>query len=667
VDLQTQWYLAAGLGALAMGAGALLGARGRQRNQIFSLFCCALALWNLAKVAELSGVALPLAWHVVFLLGACAAAAAAVHFILLVGGPSGEPFRPAVPWIYAAAAALWLSAWTPAYRHQPAWNLAALGVFACMILIGLRVLRRHMRSLPPGLHRNAARTMTAGAAVGALGALSDLLPRGSTGLLKVGPVAVLFFLLVFCGVLLRYRFLDMQQFLTEVLAIVVGAFVAGMLLHAVILLFGGGILPLFVTLLLLIAARGPVWRALLLGLRWLLGPGDPVAQALVAVSRELPQAREPAELWAAIDSGLKDLPGNLRVDIYLRGAASDSFKPQFSSGEESAAAEIRGDAALPRLLESRRCPLTRQSLEEESTETRGERRQRAIAALAQMQALRADLAVPLLRGGFLAGWIAFEGERLQHYPWAELAATFQAVGNQALANLDRIEALAQARRREALAAVGEMAAGLAHEIRNPLGAIHGAAQILSSGTDAARSREMLTVIEEETGRLGRVMGQFLEYARPAPGRREPVDVAELARGVLRSASASGLDLRAEVRVSSEASRALGDPDQIQRAFANLVRNASDAAGPGGMLRIHVGKDGSGKITVRFEDNGPGIPPEEIPRLFQPFHTTKATGTGLGLALVHRIVEAHGGEIRVEGRQGLGAAFTIALPAASEAA
>jgi len=177
---------------------------------------------------------------------------------------------------------------------------------------------------------------------------------------------------------------------------------------------------------------------------------------------------------------------------------------------------------------------------------------------------------------------------------------------------------------------------------------------------------MLEVIQDETGRLGRVVGDFLDYARPAPPHREPVDVAELTRRVLLSASAAGLGLRAELQVTSEATRALGDPDQLQRAFANLVQNASDAAGPGGLLRIEVGRDGSGRITIRFQDNGPGIPPEQMARLFQPFHTTKPGGTGLGLALVHRVVETHGGELSVDGRPGLGAAFTLALPGAAEA-
>ncbi|MBI1950892.1 MAG: hypothetical protein HYS34_05955, partial [Acidobacteria bacterium] len=411
----------------------------------------------------------------------------------------------------------------------------------------------------------------------------------------------------------------------------------------------------------------PIWRALLSGFRSLLGGGDPVAQALVAVSGGLHVAQAPGEVWKAFDAGLKRLPGNLRIEIVLRRAPAEPFRLAYRSDPDAATSRTEIDRGLPALLERERSPVTRRFLEVEATETWGERRERAAAALAQLEESRAELAVPLLRGDILAGWIAIAGEHLREFPSAEMAAAFLAVGNQALAGLDRIEAQAEARRREALAAVGEMAAGLAHEVRNPLGAIHGAAQVLSTGADAGQTREMLEVIQEETGRLGRVVGDFLDYARPGSPRRQAVDVAELARRVLRAAEIAGMKLRADLRVGDGAARALGDPDQLQRAFTNVVRNAAEATGPGGLLRVEIGRDEAGRITVRFEDNGPGIPPEQVARLFQPFHTTKPGGTGLGLALVHRVVEAHGGTLGVEGRPGLGAVFTIALPPAKEAA
>jgi signal transduction histidine kinase len=172
---------------------------------------------------------------------------------------------------------------------------------------------------------------------------------------------------------------------------------------------------------------------------------------------------------------------------------------------------------------------------------------------------------------------------------------------------------------------------------------------------------MLGVIREETARLERVVGEFLDYARPASPRREPVDLADAARRVARDAGLAGLDVRIDLDVEPETPPAAGDPDQIRRVFENLVRNAAQATGPGGTLRIRIASSG-GRVTARFEDDGPGIPDDRLASLFQPFQTTRVGGTGLGLALVHRIVEAHAGEIEVDGRPGIGAVFTLTFPA-----
>jgi two-component system sensor histidine kinase HydH len=238
-----------------------------------------------------------------------------------------------------------------------------------------------------------------------------------------------------------------------------------------------------------------------------------------------------------------------------------------------------------------------------------------------------------------------------------------AVGQQAADALDRIAAQEIARRRESLAALGELSAGLAHEVRNPVAAIRGAAQ--ASGPDATPEQrgEMLEVIEEETARLERVVREFLDYARPTPPRREAVTVERVVQRVVQGAALAGWTLETRIDVAPETPDVLADPDQLQRVFENLVRNTWEATGPGGRLHIDIRPAGANLVATRFEDNGPGIAPERLQHIFTPFHTTKPSGTGLGLALVHRVVEAHGGEVRAEGREGRGAAFTIVLAAA----
>jgi len=305
--------------------------------------------------------------------------------------------------------------------------------------------------------------------------------------------------------------------------------------------------------------------------------------------------------------------------------------------------------------------VSRSYLERERGESPREHGLRAGEALRRFDELDLRVAVPLIGGDRLAGWIGLGRSLGERYITAEVAAALQAVGQQALASLERIEALETARRKESLAAVGELAGGLAHEVRNPVAAIRGAAQALGPAATDAQREEMLEVIAEETERLGRFAGEFLEYGRPASPRREPVDLARTARGSIRGLEASGLRLAVELDCAEDVPLLPADPDQLHRVFDNLIRNAAEAAGEHGKLRIEIRRAEHGLVSTRFEDNGPGIPPEEIRLLFQPFHSAKPGGTGLGLALVHRIVEAHGGEIRVEGRPGIGASFTVLLP------
>ena len=214
---------------------------------------------------------------------------------------------------------------------------------------------------------------------------------------------------------------------------------------------------------------------------------------------------------------------------------------------------------------------------------------------------------------------------------------------------------------EKLAGIGRLAAGVAHEINNPLGVILGYARLLGKGATGALAED-LGVIEQETRRCQEIVDGLLDLSRPMKQPAEPVDLRELADEVVsRLAEADQLG-GARVSVDGGAS-VEGQGKKLRQVLVNLVRNAVDAAGAGGRVEVHIGRrDGSVELSVI--DSGPGISAVARARLFEPFFTTKPRGTGLGLAVSQAIARAHGGSIDAGAAPGGGACFTLRLPAAA---
>jgi signal transduction histidine kinase len=663
MDLTAQLHVAAGIGAIGLGGAALLRDPSRRRNRLFAALCGSLVVWTLGVALGRTSLAPDFPWDRIYLLGSCLAAPLSLHLALILAGARRPIWTVLLVAAYGAALGVWIAAWFQGDDGRPlSWIVAAIVVLGGILLTAVGLLLNVARTLPAGPERRAYRMIVAGGIVGVLGGLSDFVPRTGGGLPYVGPLAVLVFLLVVCAVVVRHRFLDVDTFLARAVALTIGAIVTALVYFAVARVAGARFLPFLAASVVILLLAGPLWRGILYGTRNLFSRPDPTADAFLEVSRRLPSAGTTSEVWSTLDEGRRVLPSQVRIDVFLEEGSDGPYVPRYRTRDEPAAPTVSRNDALAEILRQERCPLTRRYLEGEAREADALRRGRAAAALHALESREYQMAVPLLRGDALVGWIAAGGipERALT---AELAAAFLAVGSQAVASIDRLDALRDAQQRRALAAVGEMAAGLAHEIRNPLAAVHGAAQALGPDADPEQSREMLEVIREEAERLGRVVGEFLEYARAESTRREAVDLGELALKVARAAAAAGIGLEITVDAPAGAPAASADPEQVRRVFENLVRNAWEATGSGGTLRVVVEAGRPGQVQVRFEDNGPGIEDEEISRVFEPFHSTRAEGTGLGLALVHRVVDAHGGTVELEGRPGRGAAFTIRLPAA----
>ncbi len=223
------------------------------------------------------------------------------------------------------------------------------------------------------------------------------------------------------------------------------------------------------------------------------------------------------------------------------------------------------------------------------------------------------------------------------------------------------------RRSEQLAELGRVAAGLAHELRNPLASMSGSVELLRGGGGiGGEERRLLDIVLREAARLDQLVTRFLEWSRPAPPRREATDLSRLLDETLAVFRNDPGAAQVRLETDLEPAAAACDPDQMRQVIWNLLANAAQAMdGGGGRIRVSCAADAAG-VRVVVADDGPGIEPGDLPRLFEPFFTTKREGTGLGLATVQRIVDAHGGTVEVESWPGRGAAFTVRLPAASPA-
>lgn len=223
-------------------------------------------------------------------------------------------------------------------------------------------------------------------------------------------------------------------------------------------------------------------------------------------------------------------------------------------------------------------------------------------------------------------------------------------------------------RRERLAALGELSAVVAHEVRNPVTVIFNAVSTLRKQQVSPEASTLIEIVNEEAERLKRVVGELLDFARPrfpSVDAVAPLGLVESAVEAARGAHPGSAPVA--VTTEGEVPDLVGDEQLLRQALINLLTNALQAAGSDGHVRVRVRAEGSAATTVCFDvtDDGPGITPDVAERLFLPFFTTRASGTGLGLAIVKRIAEAHGGEVTWQPGDEQGVTFTLRVPLRKE--
>ncbi len=513
-----------------------------------------------------------------------------------------------------------------------------------------------------------------------LGAAVDpgQLSLATRGVALQGPIPP--FSAVFTGIALyflfhsvaSYRLLDLQELLSRAVIL---------LASAVVLLVVDGItfiwvdtftvypfhstFQLFLASLMFLAAYDPLRGSIsYLANRSLNARGQQLAEALDHLERRLPSV---ITANALVDELLDPLVASGRVpscSVYLWDPRIDAFRLAGARSPEDRA--LLPAVATHPFTDGFAAGQNWYRVDEVARRARSEPEYNEVYAL--MEAMDAHLSLPFRSSGAVLGWL-----NLTHEPWSDgfSVEELQRLGEVArlssvvLSNFEDFKALEQAQR---LAALGRMAAGLAHEIRNPLAGVKGAAQYLQHEQLPTASKEMLQVIIDEVNRLDIVVSQFLDYARPFELQVRPEYVNALVAHALAVLRAQGLPERVVVDedLAGDIPRVMVDAPRLSQVLLNLLKNALEAMPDGGTLtvrtRTRTGRGGAPEVEIAIADTGVGIAAEDLDNLFIPFFTTKRGGTGLGLPICQRIVEAHGGELDVTSRSGQGSTFLVRLPA-----
>jgi len=388
-------------------------------------------------------------------------------------------------------------------------------------------------------------------------------------------------------------------------------------------------------------------------------------EKVARLTRALRQAAEEPEERVLVGSIEEE---SVRLDRIFR----DRIVPAVLRGEHGSVQEEHGHAQLvvtriqdltQALVERFEASIRRVRAEVEEVE----RRTRGILVALLVAAPVVAVAVSVVIGRSVAGPVARLEQGAARIAAGDLETRIEVRGAPELEALaERWNAMTGALKEhqdrlvesEKLAGIGRLAAGVAHEINNPLGVILGYAKLLRKRAEPAAAED-LAVIEEETLRAKEIVDGLLDLSRLLPAGTEQVDLRALSDEVVSRLREARLLEGVNVSVEGAASAA-GHPEKLRQVLVNLVRNAAEAAGDGGRLSVAVAeRDGSAVVSVA--DSGPGIPPEGRARLFEPFFTTKPGGTGLGLAVSRAIARAHGGDLVAEAPDGGGARFALRLP------
>jgi len=696
MDIRTQTTLLASIVATALGLSLVLRS-GRARvltaYAVFAFAAGAFYLSDFLRSVFLSGglVGWPVRVAIgVRLLSAAIMPSAALGFFLeFLGGQSQGRRTTRRVAIFSVVLGLTVAV-TPLATSAVGRAVVAVWSFGTMLL-SLSLLVRRVRRSDSKTERARLTYLAIGAAAALLFTALDGLATLGLPFPTLGPVVTTLYLFFLAQTLLRLRLMDLHELLGKVASqTVLAVMLAAVFLVLTAWVKGNTSLYLFNTVLaafvigiLLEPLRAKVEAQVV---HIFFRERSELLRSLAALRTRLANVIDPGEATAVILDALEETRRVTHASVYLLAEDRPGFQRLNFRGPEPVpfldAAAARG---LLSAAASGQKALLQENLERRIIEMRTrtaegrrsrEELKRTLDTRTALHSLKSAFTVPLVGGDRVVGFLNLWDERVPEAFASDEIAMVLEVAERLATIVENSKLYERMRERDRLAALGEMAAGLAHEIRNPLGAIKGAAQCLEPRPRAGEEGEFLDVIVEEVNRLNGVVTQFLDYARPLKQSFGTVDINEVVGRTIRLIQNEIPGRLALVMELGENLPAVeGDPEQLKQVLINLVQNAIQALGTApGTIRVRTrGPErfadlrASGEfVEIDVADDGPGIPPEQQPNIFVPFFTTKQKGTGLGLAICQRLVKSHGGSISVQSKVGEGSTFVVRLPAVDTA-
>ncbi|HSN92760.1 MAG TPA: ATP-binding protein [Anaeromyxobacteraceae bacterium] len=707
MDIRTQAALLAAIVTLALAIGALLRDKRSRVFTLFSLFAFDLFLYSFGVFLLRWPQAAPLgAWadRIATAAGALVPAAGLAFFLEFLGVARRPARRGRNAMLFGSLGGLAVAV-TPLVHLAAAKLLVGLYVLAGLAVV-LSVLWGKMRSAETSAERARLLYLFVGACVAVALSALDMLPRiglryPAEGL---GAIALTLYTFFLSQTLQRHRLLDLHEFIGKIVVVTaLGAVLAA--IYGGLVSWAGDRPELFyfntlVASFVILSLFEPMRQRME---EWVVSTFFTERYELVRRLERLRDATakviDPAGLARVVLDGLVETRRVTHCSLWLvaddrpgyrllesRGPPPAPFLEPATARSLIAAAGSGGKVILLENIDRRLAELRRLLPASPAEPVRrggrgaefAEEHKRLADARAALVVMKAGAAMPLVAGDRLVGFLACWDERVaESFASDEIAALIEVADRCALV-IENSKLYQAMKERDRLAALGEMSAGLAHEIRNPLAAIKGAVQYLDPGKLPQDDREFLEIVIDEVNRLNGVVTQFLDYSRPLKPSMEAGDVNEILE---RTFKLLQQDVPASVAVVLDLAPAIPrvtcDPEQLKQVFLNLALNAFQAMPRGGRLEVSTRvlrddlafwREGARKadaVEIRFHDSGPGIPEEARESIFVPFYTTKEKGTGLGLAICQRIVKAHGGTIGVRTPPDGGAEFLVSLPGLRE--